>query len=265
MVVPREHGAWGMLLLPLLTGSFVAAGTGMSTTALALFAAAAVTIFWMRTPAEAWLGTTAIRAQSPAERSTVTRVALALALLAIAAVGALFAMGLWRGLLVIGTITAAAFSLQAAVKGLGRAGRMPAQVIGAVGLTSTAAGAYYVSTGRLDRVALALWLSNWLFAGNQVHYVQVRIRGTRLANTVDKVRHAYGFLAGQVALLTLVVAAAKYAVFPVLAVLAFVPILVRGFRWFARGAAPLDVHRLGFLELTQAIVFGLLLTVAYRW
>jgi len=113
-------------------------------------------------------------------------------------------MGLASGLLQIGAIAAAAFALQAFVKRFGRAGRMPAQVIGAIGLTSTSAGAYFVSIGKLDHVAFALWLANWLFAGDQIHFVQVRIRGSRLADAPAKVRQGYGFLGGQVLLLLVI-------------------------------------------------------------
>jgi YwiC-like protein len=263
MVIPREHGAWGMLLVPLTTGAIVAAGAGANFRALALFLVAALALFWMRTPVEAWLGTTAIKAQSPSERATVIRVSLGLALVAAAAIAALFAMGLARGLLQIGAIATGIFGLQAFVKGLGRAGRMPAQVIGAIGLTSTSAGAYYVSTGRLDHTAIALWLANWMFAGDQVHFVQVRIRGSRLANAAAKVRQGYGFLAGQVLLLLVIGFLTRMGVFPRFTVLAFVPASLRGFAWFVRGAQPLDVHKLGFSELAQALVFGGLLAVAF--
>ena len=263
MVIPREHGAWGMLLVPLTTGAIVAAGAGANFRALGLFLVAALALFWMRTPLEAWLGTTAIKAQSPSQRAAVVRVSLGLAVVAAAAIAALFAMGLARGLLQIGAIAAAVFALQAFVKGLGRAGRMPAQVIGAIGLTSTSAGAYYVSTGKLDHIAIALWLANWLFAGDQVHFVQVRIRGGRLANTATKVRQSYGFLAGQVLLLLVIGVLTRMGVFPKFTVLAFVPALLRGFVWFVRGAQPLDVHKLGFSELAQALVFGALLAIVF--
>ena len=65
MIVPREHGAWGMLLVPLVTGAVVAAGSSVNLAALALFVIAALSLFWLRTPVEAWLGTSAIKAQSP--------------------------------------------------------------------------------------------------------------------------------------------------------------------------------------------------------
>jgi hypothetical protein len=263
VTIPREHGAWGMLLVPLATGAAVAAGSGGHFGALVLFVTAALAFFWLRTPVEAWLGTSAVKAQSHLERIVVVRFALVLSVVAVAAVVALFVAGYARGLLIIGVLAAVAFAIQAVAKKLGRQGRMPAQIVGAIGLTSTAAGAYYVSTGNLDRIAIALWLANWLFAGDQVHFVQVRIHSNRAATMEEKWRQGYMFLAGQVALLIVVLALCQMNVFPRLAVLAFLPVLVRGTLWFVRGSQPLDVHKLGFSELAQALVFGGLLCVAF--
>jgi hypothetical protein len=56
---------------------------------------------------------------------------------------------------------------------------MAAEVVGALALTSTAPAAYYVATGRLNHKAWILWLVNWLFAADQVHFVWLKIRGAR--------------------------------------------------------------------------------------
>ncbi len=263
MVIPREHGAWGMLLLPLITGAVVAARSPIDIGALLLFVAAALSLFWFRTPVEAWLGTSAIKAQSQFERTTVAKVSLATLAIAVAGVAALFFAGYSRGLLVIGGVAGVAFAAQAAAKRLGRRGRMPAQIIGAVGLTSTAAGAYYVATGKLDQTALALWLANWLFAGDQVHFVQVRIHSSRAGTVDEKLRQGYVFLAGQIVLLAVVITLSLKGVFPKYVALAFVPALLRGTLWFFRGLQPLDVHKLGLSELAQALLFGALLCAAF--
>jgi hypothetical protein len=263
MVVPREHGAWGMLLVPLVTGAVVAVRSAVDVSALALFLVAALSLFWLRTPAEAWLGTSAIKAQSQQERSVVLRVSIAIGLVAAMAIAALFFMGQWRGLLIIGIVAALAFAAQAAVKKLGRQARMPAQVIGAIGLTSTAAGAYYVATGRLNHIAIALWAANWLFAGDQVHFVQVRIHSSRAVSVREKIRQGYSFFAGQIILLGVIIALCRMSVLPNAVVIAFVPVLLRGTIWFVRRRQPLDVHRLGFSELAQALIFGALLCVAF--
>jgi hypothetical protein len=263
MVVPREHGAWGMMLVPLATGAIVALRNGINVSALTLFIVAAMSLFWLRTPVEAWLGTSAIKAQTPQERGLAFRTIAGISLLAVACITALFWDGRNRGLLSIGGVAAIAFVMQAAVKKLGRNGRMPAQVIGALGLTSTAAGAHYVATGKLDVAALGLWLASWLFAANQIHYVQVRIRSSRAEALDEKLRQGFAFLAGQVVVIGAILASCRFGLFLIPAALAFVPVLFRGTLWFARGRQPLDVHKLGYSELRQALIFGALLCAAY--
>jgi YwiC-like protein len=263
MVVPREHGAWGMMLVPLATGAIVALRDGVNAVALTLFIITAMSLFWLRTPVEAWLGTSPIKAQTQQERALVLRTIFGIGTLGAACIAALLWNGLNRGLLLIGGVAALAFALQAGVKKLGRKGRMPAQMIGALGLTSTAAGAYYVATGKLDIMALALWLANWLFAGNQIHYVQVRIRSSRAVTLEEKLRQGLAFLAGQALVIGFILAACRYRLFPTPAALAFVPALFRGTLWFVRGRQPLDVHNLGYSELRQALIFGALLCAAF--
>ena len=263
MVVPREHGAWGMLLVPLATGAIVAAKTGVNFAALLTFLVAAMALFWLRTPVESWLGTSPIKAETSSERSYVLRMIIATGALAAVAVALLFWGGHNRSLLMIGAVAGLAFAVQAAVKKLGRKARMAAQVIGAVGLTSTAAGAYYVATGRLDRTALALWLANWLFAGNQIHFVQVRIRCARAASFSAKLAEGLPFLLAQIAMLGVILGACRFGFFPAAIAIAFLPVLLRGTLWFSRAYQPLDVHKLGFSELRQALLFGALLCAAF--
>jgi len=263
MVVPREHGAWGMLLVPLATGAIVAARTGINSAALALFISAAMSLFWLRTPVESRLGTSAIKAQTAEERKFVSRMIAAIGTLAVLSLAALLWSSNVRALIVIGTVAALAFAAQAAVKQFGRRGRMPAQVIGAIGLTSTAAGAYCVATGRLDRTAIALWVANWLFAGNQIHFVQVRIRFSRAVSFAEKLTSGLPFLLGQAALMATIVLFWRVALFPAAIAIVFLPVLLRGILWFTRGRQPLDVHKLGFSELRHSLLFGALLCAAF--
>jgi len=59
------------------------------------------------------------------------------------------------------------------------------------------------------------------------------------------------------------VAASVYRVIPLWTLVAFVPALARGVAWFVRPTQTLDVHKLGFSELRQALMFGALLAVAF--
>jgi len=263
MLLPREHGAWGMLLVPLATGAIVASRLGFQAAPLVLFVVATLALFWSRTPVEAWLGLSPIKAQTKEERSSVLRLIVLLAVIAVASLAMLFATGYARGLVTIGIVAAVAFGVQEFVKKLGRPGRMPAQIIGAIGLTSTAAGAYYVASGVLDKPAVLLWIANWLFSADQIHFVQTRIHGSRLNTSSEKVARGKWFVYAQIALIIVLVAANAYRLVPLWTLIAFVPALARGAAWFVRPTSPLDVHKLGFSELAQALIFGALLSTAF--
>ncbi len=263
MLVPREHGAWGMLLVPLATGAIVASHIGVHAGPPVLFIVATLALFWMRTPVEAWLGLSPIKAQTKEERASVLRLIVLLCVIALASLGILFATGYARGLVIIGIVAALAFGVQEVVKKLGRAGRMPAQIMGAIGLTSTAAGAYYVTSGALGRTAVLLWIANWLFAADQIHFVQTRIRGSKLTSSSQKFQRGKWFVYAQIALIVVLATAGAYRILPLWTLAAFVPALARGVAWFVRPTQPLGVHKLGFSELAQAIVFGAILSAAF--
>jgi hypothetical protein len=264
LIVPREHGAWGILLVPLFSGAAMGllsgaaigmprGGKPLPLTALTL---AAVALFWLRTPLESWLGTSPMRARGREELRLVQRTLLALVAISVLALSALFwgggNAGLWR----IGAGSASAFAAQTILK---KRSRIAAQIIGAAGLTATAPAAFYVATGRLDLMAWSLWLANFLFAANQIHFVQLRIYTAKLLTRAEKLAAGKAFLAGQVALAALLAIACGLRLFHWSAVIAFVPALFRGFAWFTGTPGPLEVRRLGWSELSYAATFGVLL------
>ncbi|MGH9521796.1 MAG: YwiC-like family protein [Terriglobales bacterium] len=263
MVVPREHGAWGMLFVPLVTGAAAGIHSVGASGMVALFAVVALSLFWLRTPVESLFGAGPMRAQTTTETQAVFTAMSILGSLAAISLSALFLLGARSGLLIIGAASAVAFVAQAGLKKFGRRYYMAAQLIGSIGLTSTAAAAYYVATGRLDSTAVALWGANWLFAGNQIHYVQLRIHAAKLGHTREKLQHGATFAIGQFAMAAAIIFAWRAHYLPVLAALAFVPVIVRGFQWFIAGPQPLAVKRLGWTEMAHAVGFGVLLIAGF--
>ena len=63
LIFPREHGAWGLLLVPMVTGAGVAFRESTHILPVLLLLLAALALFWLRTPVESFLGTSAMRAQ----------------------------------------------------------------------------------------------------------------------------------------------------------------------------------------------------------
>ena len=68
---------------------------------------------------------------------------------------------------------------------------------------------------------------------------------------------------GQVVLLIVIVLLPWLGIFPKLIMLAFVPVILRGTSWFLLSPQPLDVHKLGFSELFQSILFGVIPGTAF--
>jgi YwiC-like protein len=259
LLVPREHGAWGILLVPLVTGASVGLLAGGSASSLVPLVFAAITLFWLRTPLESWMGTSTVRARTPREMDLVRNAVFGSAAVSCSSLTWLFWGGRNRNLVWIGAGAAAAFLAQIVIKPIWRRARTYAQMIGAMGLTATAPAAYYAVTGKLGGAAWCLWAANFLFGVNQIHFVQLRIHTAQLKTRGAKLLAGHAFLAGQLTLAGLLVAAVALHLAPWYAVLAFVPILFRGFAWFARVPKPLAVHALGKSELAYACAFGVLL------
>jgi hypothetical protein len=263
LIVPREHGAWGLLLVPLFTGVVAGFASERRIWPLLMFTVAAPSLFWLRTPVESLIGTSSLTANTERERRTALIASILLAALATACLTGL----MWKGqnlqLILLGAATLFALMVQTVLRRLGRRARMAAQLVGAIGLTCTAPAAYYIGVGRLNERAFILWAANWIFAGNQIHFVQLRIHSARASTFSQK--FAQGgrlFLLAQPVFLASLVVASFWRVLPPLVIVAFVPALVRGTLWFFRKPESLDVRSLGWSEMKHGAVFGVLLAVA---
>jgi hypothetical protein len=263
LIVPREHGAWGLLLVPMITGAGVAFRECSHIFPLILLSTAALALFWLRTPVESLLGTSAIRAQAAQERFEVSVVIVILAKIALVALIAL----LWAGrnpyLWLLGAVAALAFLGQALLKKLGRRARIVSEMVGIIGLTAAAPAAYYVITGNFNLTAWMLWLSNILFAGDQIHYVQLRIHTARLKGFRAKLGRGWRFALGQGLMTAVLTLACMSRLMPVLVSLAFAPLLFRGWFYFIQEPSPLVVRRLGWNELKHATAFCILFIATF--
>ena len=262
--IPREHGAWGMLLVPLVTGAAVGGPQGPRIIWILLFAATALALFCLRTPVEAGLEISPLRPQDEAERRLIH---FSIYLYASVA-GMSLAVLLWwahaYGLLLLGVVAALALVFQAVLKQLGRNTRMNAQLTGAVALSSTAAGAYYLAAGRFNATAAVLWLANWLFAADQIHFVQIRIHSARAMTFREKMLSGKPFLLHQGACLMLVGLMWRSGWIPGLMLVAFGLLFLRGIGWLVESPRPLRIRRLGAIELLYAIAFGVIIIAGYQ-
>ena len=253
-----------MLLVPLATGAVLGRPGGDRIFLVLLLAVAALGLFCVRTPVEAWLGISPCRVQNPRERRVILH---SIYIYTSVSLGAL-AILLWQirliGLLLVGAVAASAFLVQAILKSRGRQTRMAAQLVGSVGLTATAAAAYYVASAKLDTAALVIWAANWIFAANQILYVQTRIHSARAATYEEKLIQGKGFILGEIVMALSLALAWRKGWLPGLALLAFAPVLGRGLWWLFSDRSHLQIRRLGISELLHAGLFAALLIVGFQ-
>jgi YwiC-like protein len=263
LLLPREHGSWALWLLPLMSGGVVGfAGAAHAATAPALwFSLVAIAAFLIHQPLESLLGVSVVRVRSVEEQ----RVAVfwVMGLTAVTVLGVFELLRLRRELVLLFGVAAVACFALAAVCGRVRALRIPKQLVGSLGLTSTVAGAYYGTTGRVDRTALVLWLVFWLFAAAQIEYVQLRLRTANARSRREKVKAGWRVCLLHLLLPAGATAAAAALNAPRMIAWAFVPAVIRIFAWMFGRARPLKLYVLGFSELAQNIIFAALLTAAF--
>jgi hypothetical protein len=254
-----------MLLVPLVTGAVAGNPRGERIVWILLFTAVALGLFCLRTPVEAALQISPLRPQNDGERRLIYSSIFIYSSVAVLALAVLIIWAHAYGLLLLGAAAAIVFLLQAVLKQLGRETRMNAQLTGAIALSSTAAGAYYLATGHFGPTGVIIWMANWLFAANQIHFVQLRIHSARAMTTLEKLRHGKGFLIHQAFSLLLLGLIWQAEWLPGLILMAFGLLLARGVVWFLESPRPLRIHRLGISELLYAIVFGIFFIAGFHY
>jgi uncharacterized membrane protein len=263
LLVPREHGTWGLLLFPLISGAIVgySASPNASVKASLWFLLTTLSAFLIYQPLESLLGLSLIKTRSQRQQRIAILSVIALAVIATAGVLELF--HLHRGLVLgFGLAALGCFGVRLLL-GTSRPVRVPRQLIGALGLSSAAAGAYYAASGRIDRTGILLWLASWLFAVGQIEYVHLRISAAQVRSRQQKVRSSLGVCFLHLLMIGASITAAFSGFAPWLLALAFVPSIIRAGIWLARPWRPLGVHILGVSELLQGLLFNVLMIGAF--
>jgi len=263
LLVPREHGSWGLWLLPLISGAVVGYVFDPHAAAVPVFwfGLAATSAFLSYQPLEMLLGLSLVKMRSQRQQRTALLWIIVLTIAAVCSVLELLHLQRFMVLL-IGVVASGSFGVRSLL-GRSRRVRVLKQLIGALGLTSTAAGAYYAATGRMDRTALLLWLASWFFAVGQIEYVQLRLRSAQIRLLRQKARSSLPVTIFHVLVMGIAILGGLAHVAPLLLGLAFIPAVIRLAVWVIQPWRPLGVHILGISELIQGVLFNALLVATF--
>src|SRR5215210_7572876 len=255
--LPKEHGAWAMLYVPLVVGLLVAAAFPLRAIALIfsttfLFIARESLLVWWRARARK-------QRQDGARRLMVIYMAVASLFAApLVFINQLF----W--LVPVGALSLALLAINArqAVRREDR--RVTGEMLAIAGLTMTAPMAYYVARGRWDEIAVWLWALCALYFMSSVFYVKLRVYSTSARKqearrqTWWRCAFYHSFLFAALLMLALT---GKLNLF---ALLAFAPVLARSFWQLVLPATGINLRRIGVLEIIYSMIFLIFITLIFR-
>ncbi len=255
--LPKEHGAWGMLYVPLLLGAMVApTGAGR----VALFAASATLLFIGRESLLSWW-----RARSRGRPSgSALRVALLYLGLSVAAAAPLVLREGLSGLIPLGLLAGGLLVWNARQAARREERTVLTELVGIAGLTLTAPAASYVASGRWTSLAWWLWALSALYFAGSVFYVRLRVLTAhpKRPRELARIRRWCALYHGGLALG--LAAAIVAGVLPALVFLAYVPVLARALHHLVRPAPELVLRRVGVLEILYSVIFLALAALAFR-
>ena len=260
---PKEHGAWGMLFIPFVTGVGIAGSLTIET----LWLLIAVTFAFLSQKPYANL-------LSPKQSLPGTlwmRRNLAWFCVYGGTSSGLFAyLYLYyqmKGLKIFGLLgvpIVLAFSYFIRSK---QVRTMPGELAGIIGLTMTGPMAHYAATGLIQAVGFWLWVLCILYFASSIFYVKavvqshLRVR-SKMSTQPSGMETACRFYHIGLAIILLELVILKCL--PLIAAFAFIPIIIRGL-WAGLKSRPrLNFAIIGWTEVGYSIFFALVLIVCLR-
>ncbi|MBF6613344.1 MAG: YwiC-like family protein [Chloroflexi bacterium] len=265
--VPNDHGAYAMLLVPMLLGFIVGAVRGVAANSnppvtFTLFALSLICLFFASEPLSIAFKP---RVSTPARRRALLWLGIYLLAAGLAGAPLLFIGKLWA----LGWFLAPAAALMllflVAVK-LRKQRSLGMRLPGIVGLTLSAPAAYYIATGTLDETAWGLSAACSIYFAGTLFNVRAWFEANKQKKGgIDTPRLPAWLVASILTYLVvgalIIWACALLGALPWWSFAAFVPSLLRAGWTLWRTPVQLPIKTVGLIEFAQSFLFALLLIV----
>ncbi len=275
-LVPNDHGAYAMLLVPMLLGFVLGTlqGTALNTnppeafTLCALFTLFAVSLMSLFFAGEPVSVAFRPRVGTAARRRALLWLGIYLLVASFAGAPLLLIWKLWGlGWFVVPAVALMLLFL-IAVK-LRKQRSLGVRLSGIIGLTLSAPAAYYVATGMLDAAAWGLWAACAVYFVGTLFNVRAWFEANKQKKGGVARPRLPTWLVGSILLYiatgALVIwACAALGALPWAAFVAFVPSLLRAGWTLWRVPVHLPIKTVGLIEFAQSFMFALLLTATIR-
>lgn len=267
--LPREHGGWAMLLVPLIIGWGIGSRSGTNHAAVALLFLAALTFYLARPTLMQWQRWRK-RPARETEAGAMLRWTLAFSSVATLS-GLLLLVGWQRWLLLVLAAPAALLMLIWLTLALRRQQMSEtAELVGIAGLSIGAPAAAYTASGQWQgTLFVTLWALSFAYFGGTVFYIKLKAReqpGQPLPTSrLNHLRTGRLTLLWQASALLLAVVAATQDLLPPLAAVALLPGVLKNLHGVLNWQHPehLRMLRLGIIEIVHSALFASLAIAAY--
>jgi hypothetical protein len=253
LLVPREHGAWAMLMIPFVSAVLVVGEwTPQVLTALVFV----VFAFSARYSIEMLLIPASYSRAGRPDRGQVRRSAWNCSL--VAAIAGFLLIVVWSlyQLLWVGLAAAFVFGLRIRQGRLGADRELRTEVTGAVGLTLTALVGWIASAGSVDKSALLLWALNCAFFCAAIVYVKARIRALSARRRGEKDPYAWRVFCFHLLVVAFVISLVFARWVSSLVVVPFALAALRAIMGQRARQRTFSLKRLGWSELVLSLVFA---------
>ena len=259
-IIPKEHGAWAVLFVPMIVGASVADRFNLNAVFLGLSALAMVLSYVPMQTILRQLFTAPIGPDKLRPAIFWAMVYLGLGALFIFPL-ALQKLWLLAGFAILGGL----FFLANFILTRRYAKTIFSDLIATLGLTLSAPSAFYVITGKLDQIAILLWLLNFLYFGCGMVYVHMKIRASVLKKPALSFGEKLGLGKLNLVYHAVVLAIALFLALKnftsLFAVLAFVPMTIHAIYGTLKLSSAVRFKNLGLLLLAQSIIFALIFVI----
>ncbi|PYP86566.1 MAG: hypothetical protein DMF61_12865 [Blastocatellia bacterium AA13] len=254
--LPREHGAWAMLFVPMALGFSVA---GTFNVASLLLIVSATLFFISRESLVVWL-----RARARGRDAREAKRLLLIYLSAATIFGA--PLLLHYRLFALAPLAISAIAVALINTKTSRLAQRTAlgESLAIAGLTITAPAAFYAATGKWSGVAWLLWALCAIYFASSIYYVKLRVADVHARDAAERIAARRDCAVYHFLMLGLLAALAFTGNLQWLALAAFGPVLLRSFAELARPASKLNLKRAGFLEILYSLVFLVFITLNFH-
>jgi hypothetical protein len=259
LTVPRQHGAWSMLLAGFVLG--LASGQRCGAEGLLLLVAVLFG-FWARHAAGLFL-----RSSRSDRRAYVLPWAVGYASVSLLA-GALLVVGYHRWLLLpLGGVVLVLAGVSVILERRRQDRTTVGELVGVLGLSVVIPAAAYAATGVFAATTAGLWALGALFFGGSVFHVRYLVRHRRESGgpLASRLRAGGPSVAYHLAALTASIGLSAVDALPPLAPLSLLPVTVKAL-WTVgrRREGEINVRHIGYVELAHTLIFVVLAMLAFH-